>query len=41
VADLERAVAVVTKPKSDPKSGAKAELTPKTDSKPTSRPSLT
>jgi ribonuclease P protein component len=40
VADLERAVAVVTKPKFDPKSGAKAELTPKTNSKPTSRPSL-
>ena len=40
VADLERAVAVVTKPKSEPKSGAKAELKPKTDSKPT-RPSLT
>jgi len=36
VADLERAVAVVTKSKS----GAKAELKPKTDSKPTSRPPL-
>lgn len=36
VADLERAVAVVTKPKS----GANAEPKPKTDSKPTSRPPL-
>lgn len=36
VADLERAVAVVTKPKS----GAKAEPKPKPDAKPTSRPPL-
>lgn len=40
VADLERAVAVVTKPKTEPKSGANSQPKPKPDAKPTSRPPL-
>ena len=44
VADLERAVTVVTKPKSEPKPGATAEPNsqpkPKPNTKPTSRPPL-
>jgi ribonuclease P protein component len=41
VADLERAVAVVAKPKSEPKSRAEHSLPkPKPDAKPTSRPPL-